>query len=356
MSVPAASKPTPGANGDSVVVEAPGRLHLGFLDPSGTLGRRFGSLGVTLGDFVTLVELAHAEKDAFVAGADAEPAEIERLARHVAAMRRLAGTDRPLRATLHRSLPVHAGFGSGTQLALAVGHAFAVLHGLALSTESIALALARGSRSGVGIRAFAQGGFLVDAGQGAGGTLPPVVSRFEFPDEWRVVLVFDDRLHGLHGGEESVEIGKLGVFPRSCAAELCHQLLLAVLPGLAERDFAAFAAGLMQIQDANGAHFAPAQGGTAYVSPAVADVLSVLRARFAAAVGQSSWGPTGFGFLPSQRTADDAVKVLRGSGSVPPHVRLVVARGRNRGARVFRRAGARLVPAAPGDEPEARRS
>ena len=34
-------------------VRAPGRLHLGFLDPSGTLGRRFGSLGLTIEGFET---------------------------------------------------------------------------------------------------------------------------------------------------------------------------------------------------------------------------------------------------------------------------------------------------------------
>jgi len=31
-----------------VTVAAPGRLHLGFLDPDGSLGRSFGSLGLTI--------------------------------------------------------------------------------------------------------------------------------------------------------------------------------------------------------------------------------------------------------------------------------------------------------------------
>ena len=36
------------ADSTAVSVNAPGRLHLGFLDPSGTLGRRFGSLGLMI--------------------------------------------------------------------------------------------------------------------------------------------------------------------------------------------------------------------------------------------------------------------------------------------------------------------
>ncbi len=41
------------ADPTAVSVNAPGRLHLGFLDPSGTLGRRFGSLGLMIEGFET---------------------------------------------------------------------------------------------------------------------------------------------------------------------------------------------------------------------------------------------------------------------------------------------------------------
>lgn len=34
-------------------VRAPGRLHLGFLDPSATLGRAFGNLGLVIDGFET---------------------------------------------------------------------------------------------------------------------------------------------------------------------------------------------------------------------------------------------------------------------------------------------------------------
>src|SRR5258706_14742504 len=62
-----------------VVVAAPARLHLGFFDPSGSLGRSFGGIGVVINGPQTEVELGfkpigrsrHSRIDAAIdAGAD----------------------------------------------------------------------------------------------------------------------------------------------------------------------------------------------------------------------------------------------------------------------------------------------
>ena len=47
-----------GAAGGAVRVVAPARLHLGFLDLHGGLGRKFGSLGVTLEEPRTALTVA----------------------------------------------------------------------------------------------------------------------------------------------------------------------------------------------------------------------------------------------------------------------------------------------------------
>ena len=348
------------AGGETVEVDAPGRLHLGFLDPSASLGRRFGSVGITIGGYRTVVAVSHANADAFLAEEPAASTELARLQRHVEQMREATQLDRPLRVVLRRALPPHAGFGSGTQLALAIGRAFSELHRLSLSTERIAQLLARGVRSGIGVAAFAKGGFLVDGGHaapdarsaalpsgndlsGPGTSLPPLLSRFDFPDTWRIVIVMDDRLHGLHGGHEGAAIAALPRFPEALAAALCHRLLLSVLPAVAERDFARFAAGIRDIQDANGRYFAPAQGGGTYVSSGVARVLDWARERFAAAVGQSSWGPTGFAFVPTQEIADEVIDAAHRGGMIDPKVRLCCVSARNYGARVTRRTGDRAT-------------
>jgi beta-RFAP synthase len=322
-----------------VRVEAPGRLHLGFLDPSATLGRRFGSVGLAIDGMATIVEASFDRAEAVVAGDDAARGEIDRVREHVATLRALWQIEAPLRIVLQRTLPPHAGFGSGTQLALALAHAIAALHSRPVTATEAAEALARGARSGAGIAAFMQGGFLVDAGHGGAAATPPIIARMDFPDAWRIVLVMDESLGGLHGGAEARAIAALPPFPAERAAQLCHRLVMQVLPGVVERDFDRFAGALTTIQDANGSYFAPAQGGGMYVSRAVGRVLEFVRERFPSAVGQSSWGPTGFAFVPSQTIAEQVIGAVRAAGHVETCIRLVTVQGRNRGARIERLRG-----------------
>ena len=116
----------------SVRVRAPGRLHLGFLDPAGTLGRRFGSLGLVVDGPATVLELRRAATEGSSAGTPTAAAELPRAAEHLAALRRATRQSAPLHLQLAETLPAHAGFGSGTQLALAIGRAFGALCGLSL--------------------------------------------------------------------------------------------------------------------------------------------------------------------------------------------------------------------------------
>jgi predicted sugar kinase len=71
-----------------------------------------------------------------------------------------------------------------------------------------------------------------------------------------------------------------------------------------------------------------------YVSRAVGRILGFVRERFPSAVGQSSWGPTGFAFVPSQAIADEAIAALRARQCMEPGIRLMAVRARNRGARI----------------------
>ena len=113
--------------------------------------------------------------------------------------------------------------------------------------------------------------------------------------------MLDPRLQGLSGAQEVGAIAALTPFAEADAADLCHQVLMRVLPGAADGDFAPFAAGINRVQQRLGAHFAPAQGGSPWTSAAVGRLLQWLRAQAGdqAAIGQSSWGPTGFAIVPS---------------------------------------------------------
>jgi beta-RFAP synthase len=317
-----------------VTVAAPARLHLGFLDPEGSLGRRFGSLGLTIDGPATVASLRHATGDAVEAGPGAEQ-EVERVREHVEALKHLFRRDAPLAVHLHEVLPAHAGFGSGTQLALAIARGFASLHGIEVTTVDLARALGRGKRSGIGVAAFDRGGFLLDGGPGRDGPAP-LLARADFPEPWRVLLVLDPRGAGLHGADEGRALGRLEPMAQATAAHLAHLVVMQILPALHEIDFPRFAQGVSEVQRLIGAYFAPAQNRLAYTSPEVAQVVEWLGANFAAAIGQSSWGPTGFAIFASQADADRAVDRARAAGQVAAPLALRIVKGRNHGALLTR--------------------
>lgn len=315
-------------------VQAPGRLHLGFLDPSATLGRRFGSLGLVVEGFETLVDLRPARHDTASATGPDESAELPRALAHLETLREATGRREALDLHIAQVLPAHAGFGSGTQLALAVGHAFCRLHDLRWGSSELARLLGRGLRSGVGIAGFDRGGLLLDGGPRADGTPAPLISRLALPPQWRVLLVLDPRQRGLSGAEEKQALARLAPLPREAAAEVCHEVLMRVLPGAATGDFEAFAPGLSRMQAILGSHFAPAQHGSAFASDAVRRAIEAVAAHTPAAVGQSSWGPTAFAVLPSSTAADAALAAARAAGAVDPALSVHVVRARDHGASI----------------------
>ncbi|HRP66247.1 MAG TPA: beta-ribofuranosylaminobenzene 5'-phosphate synthase [Thauera sp.] len=317
-----------------VSVDSPARLHLGFLDPNGSLGRRFASLGLVIDGFSTRLELRPDVRNRIVVADGVAHDATARLERYLATLQRETGLDAPLCVRLLAAPPPHAGFGSGTQLALAIGRAFSSFHGLEIPTRRLAAILGRGKRSGVGIAGFDRGGLLLDGGPGADGSAAPLLSRVAFPAEWAVVLVLDDRLDGLCGTAERVAMDALSPFPRALAADVCHQVLMRVLPGAIEHAFEPFAEGITTIQRLIGDYFAPAQGGSMYTSAAVGRALEWLGRREPAGIGQSSWGPTGFALMRSRAAAEAMLAAARAAGAVDPALRIVITNANNRGAQV----------------------
>jgi beta-ribofuranosylaminobenzene 5'-phosphate synthase len=314
-----------------VRVQAPARLHLGFLDPAGTLGRRFGSLGLVIDGPQAVVDVGRGPVDSFD-GFAGGGAALERAREHVETLRRATGCRAPVTLRLRSALPAHAGLGSGTQLALAVGRAFCGAFELNLESAQLAALLGRGARSGIGVAGFDQGGLLLDGGPRADGTPAALLARVALPASWRVLLVLDPRAHGLSGAAERAALARLAPLPRAAAAEICHEVLMRVLPGAAGAEFAPFAAGISRMQQVLGEHFAPAQDGRAFTSAAVGRLLHWVAGQAEAGIGQSSWGPAGFAFLPSQAQAQSVLAAARAAGVVDPALEVLVVRARNHGA------------------------
>lgn len=283
---------------DRVTVNVPARLHLGFLDLNGGLGRRFGSIGLAISNLKTSVTIRRAKTIA-VSGPEAD-----RVRQYLEIMQRSLALDEAHAVNVTETVPAHVGLGSGTQLALAVAAGLRRLHNLPLEVEANALKLKRGARSGIGIGLFHRGGLVVDGGHAAASTAAPIVSHMPFPDEWRILVVLDPTRRGMHGAEEAAAFARLPPMPETDAGYLCRLVLMKALPALAEHDLPSFGAAIRQMQQQLGSYFAPMQGGLPFTSPAVAAVLAELETAGAHGIGQSSWGPTGFAFASSVEEAD----------------------------------------------------
>lgn len=307
----------------AVRVRAPARLHFGFLDMHGGLGRRFGSIGLAVDTPALQLKASTAQR------ASAKGPESERVRTYMLAAAAHLDVSDAVAIEVEQAIPAHAGFGSGTQLALAIAAALARLNGRSVDLLDFADVLDRGNRSGVGLASFTQGGLIVDGGRDDSGAPPPVISRMPWPEAWRVVLILDGGAIGVHGGRESEAFRDLPPFDEARAAEICRITLMQVLPGAATGDLDAFGRGITAIQDRIGDYFAPHQGGR-YASAAVAEALKAVAAHGVSGYGQSSWGPTGFALMPSEHDAKELVASL----GRPGRLRFVIARGRNEGASV----------------------
>jgi beta-ribofuranosylaminobenzene 5'-phosphate synthase len=311
---------------NQVTVTTSARLHMGFFDLTSNAARMFGGLGLAIDAPCTQIEIKHSEKLHVDAKSSNSVAKI------VDNLIISLNVPNNFSLKVMQSIPEHAGLGSGTQMALAVGTGLSQLFNLNLTTTQIATASMRGKRSGIGLGAFSQGGFLIDSGKIANALpsqLPSIDIRFDFPDHWRVLLVLDSAHMGVHGAVEFEAFKTL----KPAQFDLKDMLQQHMLPALQRADLLAFGAYMQDLQAYNGDYFAPIQGGR-YASLDAANALAWLQTNGAACVGQSSWGPTGFAILENQQQAESLQTQAQLAFAARSNISFQIVRGKNAGASI----------------------
>jgi len=312
---------------DGVCVATGARLHMGFIDLNGGLGRRFGSIGLALDKPATRIQ-AWRDQEFLAEGPMAG-----RALACATKFTESTGITGGVRLQIDEAIPEHAGLGSGTQMALAVGTAIARLYNLPVTVRDIAALTGRGARSGIGVGAFETGGFLLDGGRGLDTVVPPIIARMDFPTDWRVLLIFDQHTEGVHGPSEISAFNALPKFSAAQTAHIARLVLMQALPAVAENNLNAFGSAVSELQRLIGDHFAPAQGGGRYISPIVADVMKWLEAQGVCCVGQSSWGPTGFAVVGSEIEATQLLQNLN-DRNADGYLSFSMCQARNAGSHV----------------------
>jgi beta-ribofuranosylaminobenzene 5'-phosphate synthase len=311
------------------------RLHFGFCNLSLAHERLYGSLGVGLDRpavRVVATPAAEVRSDHETAGEYAD--------------RAVSLLDVPgVELSVESAFPRHVGLGSGTQFALATLVAVARAHDESVDERERAPELGRGGRSGVGVATFENGGFVLDAGhpttrfttdrpERGRWSVPPVAARHPIPDDWRFLVVVPDAPVGPSGDDEDRSMrAAVESAPPSPSDRLAGAVLRRVLPAITAGSAERFGAAVADFGRLNGTWYADEQGGV-YRPPAGELVAALDDSPAVYGAGQSSWGPAVYGVTDTDRTAAAREAGRAALDAAGVDGRVLVAEGRNRGARV----------------------
>lgn len=238
---------------------------------------------------------------------------------------------------LLQALPLHTGLGAGTQLGVATAAGLlaalnsadpAADHSEAENWQPIraiagqaglaelAAYSGRGKRSAIGLQAFLHGGLVADSGFSAtaGSTKRSYACLgYMLPTAWRIVLIRPCIDAPISGQNESKLLNAIGQRPNPNAAAM-----LAVADAIGqclraeEPDFGRFTGLLDDYMDMAAKLFVEVQGGK-FNGFAITQAAEFAQRLGLQAVGQSSWGPTVFGFAPDAVRAQKIVDEMLGS-------------------------------------------
>jgi len=275
----------------SVTVRTGMRLHLGFYrfsDPP----FEYGGLGLAVEEpslSVTLVD-------------EGESSLPEWVSDIVPRILRAAGINDDVAVQVDGFVMRHVGLGTTTRVVLSLLKVSYLMRGAVMDLPLQAWRLGRGRISGVGVWSFMYGGLVVDGGRvPAMAKVPPLVSHTYPPSSWRAVIALP--IVGNYAVSESREepiMREPYVHPkqRELYAAVVRLVSAAHL-GL----FDEFASSVEKIQELTGEYFSKWQGDIycCEQSRSLAEKMKSLGLR---GVGQSSWGPTVYGFASTPHVAE----------------------------------------------------
>jgi len=277
-----------------IFVRTPSRLHFGLLSYHPESARQFGGVGLMVRrpDVAIRAERTRGEAcEGRGVMSDRAAMFAERFNENAVAMGLI---DEPIAARIDvlRMPRPHCGFGTGTQLGLAVARAMAQLAECDdLDTADLSRMVGRGLRSAIGAHGGTHGGLIVDGGKADSEQLSPMVARLDFPTDWPIVLIRPQRLVGISGERERAAFAKMPPLSPGITERMCRLVLLGLLPAVMDEDVEEFGESLYELQQLAGECFKAEQGGT-YADPMLARIVGAVRRLGIAGVGQSSWGPT----------------------------------------------------------------
>jgi beta-ribofuranosylaminobenzene 5'-phosphate synthase len=323
-----------------VIVQTPSRLHLTLIDMHGGSGRVDGGVGITLDEPGILLEMRQSQV-LEVIGCDTMTRErVMDTARRVLNSLHAGGN---VSVTVRNHYPPHIGLGSGSQMMLAIARGISEIYNRPRTVKELALLVGRGGTSGIGTAAFEFGGFIIDGGHGFGKNgektdfrpsaasrgvrPPPIIARYDFPKDWKILLAVPNLPAGASGIKET------DIFRTSCPVPveevriLSHEILMRMLPGLIEKDLELFGSSVNAIQSLG---FKKIETG---LQPKeIPELIRKMRSAGAACAGMSSFGPAVYAIGDSDMRAVEREARLYMNNHAGGTT--LITSARNRGAQV----------------------
>jgi beta-ribofuranosylaminobenzene 5'-phosphate synthase len=317
---------------DSYTVKTPARLHFGLIDLSGATRRVDGGVGLMVSEPSFEVHVSRS-RSLLIEGSEVYKDRCIRVVEKLAPIIRNTG----YKISIVSEIPVHCGFGSGTQSMLAIATAICHLEGQShLSSNDLARILGRGGTSGIGCHGFRLGGFMVEAGHkwpeeksrfGPSSTFskvgpPPLVARYGFPD-WGIIIALPVSSNRVSGETELALFDQLTPISLYEVGEISRTILFELLPAVIDADIDQFHLAMSALRQLG---FKKREIEVSGAS--TQQVIQLFEDNEIRGVSMSSWGPAVFGFTRSFETAKRIASMLNGS---PLIARTIVTQANNIG-------------------------
>ncbi len=325
-----------------MIIKTPSRLHLTLIDLNGSLGRIDGGVGLTLEKPRLVLEMKQMGDEIAVKFKNRQnmPVNViadceDKIRTSASRMMEYLHLEGGYSFTVHETYPSHSGLGSGTQLSLAAGKLISDSDNYQISVPQIANIVGRGGTSGIGVASFDKGGFIIDGGHhhdekpdflpssASKASPPPIIARYDFPTEWKVVLVIPHLEKHVSGEKEVNIFQEYCPVPLEEVQRLSHILLMKMMPAILEKDLEIFGEAVNSIQNIG---FKKIENQLQ--NPVIGEIMQLLRDAGAPGVGMSSFGPTIYAVTDSPQ---DIVSAARDAlADVGGHI--IETRAQNNGA------------------------
>lgn len=238
-----------------IKITTPGRLHFGLIDMNGDAGRVDMGIGVALNKPNFVISVEEYSELKIIGGFD------EEISRIVNILSDKFKINKNYRIKIHSSIPRHSGFGSTTQLTLAVAKCITEINEIFLDASELAKITGRGGTSGIGVEAFSHGGFILDCGHkfktekegfapSSFSKAPPpkILLNYKIPEDWFFVCAVPEK-GKIYGTREAEIFSKFCPIPSTEVDKICRIVLVKILPAVIEKDIESFGSGLSSLQE-----------------------------------------------------------------------------------------------------------